>query len=567
MAVPKISLQVLKQITNEFSRGQMIGSGSFGNIYKASYCGKDIAVKRLHNNIEIDKDQFISEFVNQISVKHEHIVGLVGYCYETVKDLPTNYEGRRILCDDIYRVLCFEYMQGGSLEKYLQDCGKRPSKRDWPTHFKIIKGVCEGLDFLHSKCKIVHLDLKPGNILLDNGMVAKIGDFGLSRVFSGTSTTQVVEKSIGTRKYMPPESHHQKIISREHDVFSLGVTIIDVTAGLTAYESYVQQMDTKEFVEQAAVEWSKLINATASPCRVAELHQVHTCIQIAIKCVNPERKNRTTVAEIVHELKEVSAPHHNSVGPPHTQTARTESPRHRGAGPETPKSSTVNDSTEGQPLNGAGYSSWSCRSKKALYISAATLVIAAVITLAVCLLVTPRSKGASSSSDLLPAAGGRNQSLSTPTKNQLVGGTAGILCDIIEGQPMRLETLTLSYLGLIDSLSFSYLDQDGNNRSVGPWGEPNKGAYRDTTETISLGPSEFLKEVSVAYGNYSNNNFITVISLTFVTNTRTYGPYGNPHHNSMLTNSSTFKAKNGSSIVGFYGKSDSYLYAIGVYML
>ncbi|KAJ1268759.1 hypothetical protein BS78_07G159300 [Paspalum vaginatum] len=555
MAVPQIPLRILKQITNEFSDRQKIGSGSFGNVYKASYDGKDIAVKRLHS-IEIDENQFISEFVNQISVKHEHIVGLVGYCYERVP-VPTNYKGRPILCDNLYRVLCFEYMQGGSLEKYLQDCDKATSKRDWPTHFKIIKGVCEGLDFLHSKCKILHLDLKPGNILLDVGMVAKIGDFGLSRVFSGTGSTQIIEKSIGTWKYMPPESLHQKIISCEHDVFSLGVTIIDVMAGLTAYNNYVQQMDqdvTKKFVEQVHTDWSKLINATASPYPAAELVQVDTCIEIALQCVNPERKSRPTVAEILRKLKEADP----SAGPTHTLTPLTESLPHRGADPEALKSSTV------QPLNGASYSFSGCPSKRiALYISAALLVIAAVVALAVYLSVVSRSRGASSSSDLLPAGGGKNRSLSTPTKSQLVGGTAGIPCDLRE-QPRRLVTLKTTYLGLLDAFSFTYLDQDGKNQTVGPWGQPSQ-AYQLNNKTITLGPSEFLKEVTVTYGNHFNNTMVT--TLTFVTNTSTYGPFGDPHHQNVPVTPFTFRAENDSSIVGFYGRSDSFVYAIGVYML
>ncbi|KAJ1268762.1 hypothetical protein BS78_07G159300 [Paspalum vaginatum] len=514
MAVPQIPLRILKQITNEFSDRQKIGSGSFGNVYKASYDGKDIAVKRLHS-IEIDENQFISEFVNQISVKHEHIVGLVGYCYERVP-VPTNYKGRPILCDNLYRVLCFEYMQGGSLEKYLQ-----------------------------------------GNILLDVGMVAKIGDFGLSRVFSGTGSTQIIEKSIGTWKYMPPESLHQKIISCEHDVFSLGVTIIDVMAGLTAYNNYVQQMDqdvTKKFVEQVHTDWSKLINATASPYPAAELVQVDTCIEIALQCVNPERKSRPTVAEILRKLKEADP----SAGPTHTLTPLTESLPHRGADPEALKSSTV------QPLNGASYSFSGCPSKRiALYISAALLVIAAVVALAVYLSVVSRSRGASSSSDLLPAGGGKNRSLSTPTKSQLVGGTAGIPCDLRE-QPRRLVTLKTTYLGLLDAFSFTYLDQDGKNQTVGPWGQPSQ-AYQLNNKTITLGPSEFLKEVTVTYGNHFNNTMVT--TLTFVTNTSTYGPFGDPHHQNVPVTPFTFRAENDSSIVGFYGRSDSFVYAIGVYML
>lgn len=85
------------------------------------------------------------------------------------------------------------------LSFFLLACAEGSRDRDWCTHFNIIKGICEGLNFLHVGCgsQILHLDLKPANILLDNNMVPKIADFGLSRAFYGAST-QITEKNIGT---------------------------------------------------------------------------------------------------------------------------------------------------------------------------------------------------------------------------------------------------------------------------------------------------------------------------------------------------------------------------------
>ena len=85
------------------------------------------------------------------------------------------------------RVLCFEYMEGGSLDKHITD---ESCKLDWPTCYKIIKGTCEGLNHLHTAQEkpIFHLDIKPANILLDKSMTPKIADLGLSKLVSSTLT-------------------------------------------------------------------------------------------------------------------------------------------------------------------------------------------------------------------------------------------------------------------------------------------------------------------------------------------------------------------------------------------
>ena len=87
------------------------------------------------------------------------------------------------------RVLCFEYMHGGSLDKHIEDeaCGL-----EWPTCYKIIKGTCEGINYLHNSQErhIYHLNLKPGNILLDKSMTPKIADLGLSRLVDSIETDE-----------------------------------------------------------------------------------------------------------------------------------------------------------------------------------------------------------------------------------------------------------------------------------------------------------------------------------------------------------------------------------------
>uniref|UniRef100_A0A453Q934 Jacalin-type lectin domain-containing protein n=1 Tax=Aegilops tauschii subsp. strangulata TaxID=200361 RepID=A0A453Q934_AEGTS len=152
------------------------------------------------------------------------------------------------------------------------------------------------------------------------------------------------------------------------------------------------------------------------------------------------------------------------------------------------------------------------------------------------------------------------QSLPIPTKSESRGGSGGEVVDIKE-HPWRLHSLTISYQGLIDAFSFSYIDQYGEKQHVGPWGEQH--SYHKT-ETIRFSPSEFVEEVSGAYGSHFENLLVT--SLTFVTNVRTYGPFGNPNHQNVAAAPLKFMADEGSSIVAFHGRSGSHLFSIGVYM-
>jgi pyruvate dehydrogenase phosphatase len=179
--------------------------------------GEEIAVKKLHDMPGLNYAQFKNEFDNLVRIKHQNIVRFVAYSYE-IRHTLVQYDGAPVLAKVEERALCFEYMRGGSLDKRLsgmtmlylyyivlhvnlsinlcrcntlfltstdESCGF-----DWHTRYKIVKGICDGLNYLHngSQNPIYHLDLKPGNILLGDNMIAKIGDFGLSRLFASSKT-------------------------------------------------------------------------------------------------------------------------------------------------------------------------------------------------------------------------------------------------------------------------------------------------------------------------------------------------------------------------------------------
>ncbi|KAF7011838.1 hypothetical protein CFC21_026102 [Triticum aestivum] len=191
-----VPLHLLEKMTNGFSKDRELGAGAFGTVYKGVHKnGETIAVKLLHSMPGRDNENFEKEFRNLTSLLHKNIVRLVGFCHETQKECVLHNE-KMIFAERTHMALCFEYMQNGDLGRYLSD---EYSGHDWPTRYAIIKGICEGLKYLHEDLKppIYHLDLKPANILLDDKMVPKLADFGLSKLF-GQEQTRVTESRTGT---------------------------------------------------------------------------------------------------------------------------------------------------------------------------------------------------------------------------------------------------------------------------------------------------------------------------------------------------------------------------------
>uniref|UniRef100_A0A0A8ZAT5 Protein kinase domain-containing protein n=1 Tax=Arundo donax TaxID=35708 RepID=A0A0A8ZAT5_ARUDO len=301
-----IELHVLETITNKFSDEQKVGSGGYGDVYKGVYNGKEIAVKKLHHLQGLDDKAFDSEFRNLSKVKHQNVVGLIGYCYQSRhKYIP--YNGELIFAKAMERILCFEYMQGGSLDKHISD---EYCTLDWHICYQIIKGTCEGLNHLHGAHEkpIFHLDLKPSNILLDKNMTAKIADLGLSRLVASTEThkTEIINVK-GTLGYMPPEYIEGGYISKRFDVFSLGVIILKILTGNKSYYRF-SEMSPKQFTKHVIENWERRLQGTSRySSHEKDILQVKKCVEIALKCVEKDRNKRPYIKDIVHELEELEA--------------------------------------------------------------------------------------------------------------------------------------------------------------------------------------------------------------------------------------------------------------------
>ncbi|KAF7062941.1 hypothetical protein CFC21_069482 [Triticum aestivum] len=225
-----LPLSLLEDITSSFSEDQAIGYGGFAVVYKGMLDNGTVAVKKLFETFCIDEKQFSEEIHCLMKAKHKNIVRFLGYCSNAQGEM-VDYKGKLVLADVRERLLCFEYLRNGSLDKKITDasCGL-----EWRQRYQIIIGICNGLYYLHQK-HIVHLDLKPENILLDDHMMPKITDFGLSRCFDEKQTRTVASKLIGTMGYLAPEFFGGRQITFKSDIYSLGIIIIDILTGEKGY--------------------------------------------------------------------------------------------------------------------------------------------------------------------------------------------------------------------------------------------------------------------------------------------------------------------------------------------
>nr|AGT16786.1 Protein kinase-like domain [Saccharum hybrid cultivar R570] len=189
----KLPLSLLEAITNNFSNEQEIGRGGFAVVYKGMLGIGKVAVKKLSERLDLLDQKYSREVHCLMKARHKNIVRFLGYCSDTQGEM-VDYEGKLVMADLRNRLLCFEFVPGGSLCDYITDAS---SGLEWRVRYQIIKGICEGLHYLHEN-HIVHLDLKPANILLDDKMVPKIADFGISRCFDENQSKDITSKLIGS---------------------------------------------------------------------------------------------------------------------------------------------------------------------------------------------------------------------------------------------------------------------------------------------------------------------------------------------------------------------------------
>uniref|UniRef100_A0A453A659 non-specific serine/threonine protein kinase n=1 Tax=Aegilops tauschii subsp. strangulata TaxID=200361 RepID=A0A453A659_AEGTS len=256
--LPKeLTLDFLKKITNDFSTDYIKGSGAFGTIYKGILGdGEVIAVQRLEENSPVPREKiFTNEVKNIMVLEHKNIVKLIAYCRETQNALVQS-NGTNIIAEITETLLCYEYLPKGSLH---QNLFGESSSIDWDTRFGIIKGICEGILFLHTLPNpILHLGLTPQNILLDNNMAPKISEFGFSRIFGAEKTRTNTQSDVGSIGYMAPEYLYNGEISARSDIYSLGLIIMEICTR-EKNSSSIDQKHARKYIDGVRINIRSLL--------------------------------------------------------------------------------------------------------------------------------------------------------------------------------------------------------------------------------------------------------------------------------------------------------------------
>ncbi|XP_056860351.1 G-type lectin S-receptor-like serine/threonine-protein kinase SD2-5 [Raphanus sativus] len=211
----QFSYKDLQLATRNFT--EKLGQGGFGSVFKGTLPdGSHIAVKQLEG-IGQGKKEFKAEVSTIGSIHHQNSVHLTGFCEEGT-----------------HRLLVYEYLAKGSLERWIfrrrdGDGDGDILLLDWDTRFKIAVGTAKGLAYLQEDCeaRIIHCDIKPQNILLDDDFNAKVSDFGLAKLMT-REQSHVFTTLRGTRGYMAPEWITTYAISEKSDVYSYRMVLVEI---------------------------------------------------------------------------------------------------------------------------------------------------------------------------------------------------------------------------------------------------------------------------------------------------------------------------------------------------
>uniref|UniRef100_A0A7N1A9B0 Uncharacterized protein n=1 Tax=Kalanchoe fedtschenkoi TaxID=63787 RepID=A0A7N1A9B0_KALFE len=288
----QFKFETIKVATDNFKKDNKLGQGGFGSVYKGKLVeGKEIAVKRLATNSGQGDLEFKNEVVIVAKLQHRNLVRLLGFCLEGNE-----------------RLLIYEFVPNSSLDRFLFDPLKRACL-DWETRYKIIGGIAKGLLYLHedSRLRIIHRDLKAGNILLDEEMCPKIADFGMARLFIMNETQGDTNRIVGTYGYMAPEYAMHGKFSVKSDAYSFGILLLEIISG-QKYNRFCIGGEPYELTSFAWDSWkvgtaTNMIDPTIfSGSRNDILRTIH----IGLLCVQDAVSARPTMASVINMFNNTS---------------------------------------------------------------------------------------------------------------------------------------------------------------------------------------------------------------------------------------------------------------------
>ncbi|KAI3810639.1 hypothetical protein L1987_20260 [Smallanthus sonchifolius] len=295
-AVPQLkgtkafSFEELSKYTNNFSESNNVGNGGYGMVYKGSLPnGQLVAIKRATRGSTQGGLEFKTEIELLSRVHHKNLVSLVGFCF-----------------DQGEQMLVYEYIVNGTVKDSLS--GRSGFRLDWTRRLRIALGAAKGLQYLHDLADppIIHRDVKTNNILLDERLVAKVADFGLSKSLGDANRTHVTTQVKGTMGYMDPEYYMTQQLTEKSDVYSFGVVLLEL---ITAKNPIEKGKYIVREVRQAMDKSKELYNLqdVLDPTigLTTQLKGLERFVDVALRCVQETGDARPTMSDVVKEIESI----------------------------------------------------------------------------------------------------------------------------------------------------------------------------------------------------------------------------------------------------------------------
>ncbi|KAG6534487.1 hypothetical protein ZIOFF_008374 [Zingiber officinale] len=292
----RFSYRELQEATENFS--VKLGEGGFGSVYLGKLPDNTrVAVKKLEG-IGQGKKEFRSEVTIIGSIHHIHLVKLRGFCAEGA-----------------HRLLAYEYMAKGSLDRWIFKRNEDELVLDWDKRYSIALATAKGLAYLHEDCesKIIHCDIKPENVLLDDNFHAKVSDFGLAKLMT-REQSHVFTTLRGTRGYLAPEWITNYAISEKSDVYSYGMVLLEIIGGRKNFDPAAESSEKAHFPSYAfkKMEEGRLMEVFDAKLRFNEMDaRMDVAIKVALWCIQEDlhlRPSMMKVVQMLEGLQEVAQP-------------------------------------------------------------------------------------------------------------------------------------------------------------------------------------------------------------------------------------------------------------------
>ncbi|GLT80686.1 hypothetical protein SLA2020_521110 [Shorea laevis] len=280
----------LASATNNFDSSAQIGQGGYGKVYRGTLAdGTVVAIKRAQEGSLQGEKEFLTEIQLLSRLHHRNLVSLLGYCDE---------EGEQMLV--------YEYMANGTLRDHLS--GKTKEPLGFAMRLRIAIGSSRGILYLHTEADppIFHRDIKASNILLDSKFIAKVADFGLSRLapvpdIEGAAPAHVSTVVKGTPGYLDPEYFLTHKLTDKSDVYSLGVVFLELLTGMqpiTHGKNLVREVNIAHQSGMISSVIDGRMGSYPSEC-------VEKFVNLAIKCCQDETDSRPSMAEVFRTLETI----------------------------------------------------------------------------------------------------------------------------------------------------------------------------------------------------------------------------------------------------------------------